>query len=62
MPIDFNFSMRDFREMQKRNLQQLEEWERERTVKKCPKCRQNFYSYGNDENDPGACVKCRGLE
>ena len=56
-----NFSMKDFREMEKREEKALKEWERNRIIKKCRSCGQ-AYSYARGDNDPKECQRCRGDE
>jgi hypothetical protein len=54
-----NFSMKSFRDAEKREMEYLREWERNRIVKKCRECGQ-AYSYAKNEKDPLKCQSCRG--
>jgi Zn finger protein HypA/HybF involved in hydrogenase expression len=54
-------SMKDFRDISKREEEYLREWEKERIIKKCHECGQP-YSYEKGESDPKQCQRCRGEE
>jgi hypothetical protein len=61
LPDGRYMSMHDLREIEKREEQQLMEWERNRIVKRCRICKQ-AYSYDKGEKDPKECQRCRGDE
>jgi tRNA G26 N,N-dimethylase Trm1 len=59
MAILTDFSMKDFREMEKREQEYRKQWERNRIIKRCRECGK-AYSYEKGEIDPKACQECRG--
>ncbi len=61
MPFLMDISMKDFRDISKREEQYLKEWERGRIVRKCRECGQ-AYSFEKGEIDPRDCQSCRGEE
>ena len=61
MAVLTGFSMKEFREIEKREQQYLKEWEKNRIIKKCRECGQ-AYSYAKGEKDPRECQRCRGEE
>ncbi len=61
MPILMDRDMKDFREMERKELQDLAEWEKNRVIKKCKSCG-NPYSYERGDIDPKKCQRCRGDE
>jgi len=61
MPILLNMSMKDLRDIEKREMKYLEEWERNRIIKRCKECGQP-YSYAKGESDPKECQRCKGEE
>jgi len=52
-------NMKEWRQMKAADESYLEEWEAARIVKKCRKCKRNFYSYPRGDDDPGCCQECR---
>jgi redox-regulated HSP33 family molecular chaperone len=54
-------SIKDFREMEKREIEQMKEWERNRIIRRCRSCGQP-YSFDRGETDPKECMRCRGVE
>ena len=59
MPVLTDFSMKDFREMEKREQEYRKQWEKSRIIKRCRECGK-AYSYGKGEVDPKECQECRG--
>ena len=60
MPLLLDKDMRDFREMNNKELRDLDEWEKSRVIKRCKECGR-AYSYPKGDIDPKECPSCRGL-
>lgn len=61
MPLILDRDMKDFRDAEKKELDDLREWEKSRIIKKCKGCGRP-YSYDRHEIDPKECQRCRGAE
>ncbi len=61
MPLLLDRDMRDFRDMEKKELIDLREWEKSRVIRKCKECGQP-YSYERGTIDPKECQRCLGAE
>ena len=61
MPLILDRDIKDFRDMEKKEMEELSVWERTRVIKKCKSCGQP-YSYEKGDDDPKECMRCRGAE
>ena len=61
MPIMLEVSMKDLRDIEKREEEHRREWERSRVIKRCKSCGQP-YSFEKGGTDPKECQSCRGDE